>query len=88
MFVVPGRILDIFLPAPGTGVAMDSEGRLLELVIQSTPRAVSWLPGATWDSEGRLLELAIELSRLTPRVVSWLPEAAMDSEGRALESSI
>ena len=106
MFVVPGRILEFFLVAPGIGAAMDlpvegrapelaiestlkavpwfeatmdSEGRLLELL---TPRAVSWLPGATWDSEGRSLELTIEL---TPRMVSWLPEA---TEGRALELAL
>ena len=60
MFVVPGRILEDFLAAPGIGAAMDLEGRALELAIELTPKAVPWFE-ATMDSEGRLLVLAIEL---------------------------
>ena len=50
------------------GATWDSEGRSLELVIELTPRVVSWLPEATMDSEGRPLESAIELTR----GVSWM----------------
>jgi hypothetical protein len=79
VFVVPGRILEIFLADRGIGETMNSERRALELAIELTPRAVS-LPGETMDSEGRAIEL-------TPRAVS-LPGATMDSEGRALELAI